>query len=142
MARTVILYDGVCGLCDRFVQFILARDPHGRIRFAPLQGAVAHETLRRYGRDADDLQTVYVIVNWKEPNERLLSRSRAVLHAMDQLGGVWRVLARAARLVPPPLTDVLYRFVARVRYRVFGRYAVCQVPPVQWRARFLDRQAS
>jgi len=142
VASTVVFYDGVCGLCDRLVKFLIAHDPRGRILFAPLQGEAARDTLVRYGRHPDDLDTIYVVANWRAEDERLLSHSRAVLHAVDQLGGAWRVLARAARLVPPAVADVLYRFVARVRYRVFGRYDVCQLPPAEWRTRFLDRQAS
>ncbi|NUR56830.1 MAG: DUF393 domain-containing protein [Acidobacteria bacterium] len=142
MASTVVFYDGVCGLCDRLVKFLIARDQRGRILFAPLQGDAARDTLVRYGRSPDDLRTIYVVANWREQDERLLSRSRAVLHALDQLGGRWRLLAVLARLVPSPLADVAYRVVARVRYRVFGRYDVCRLPPAESRSRFLDRQAS
>jgi predicted DCC family thiol-disulfide oxidoreductase YuxK len=142
VASTVLFYDGVCGLCGRLVKFLLARDHAGRIRFAPLQGEVARETLVRYRRSPDDLETLYIVADWKQPHERLLWRSRAVLYALDQLGGRWRVVARIGRMVPSPLADLLYLAVARIRYRVFGRYDACPLPPVEWRARFLDRQAS
>lgn len=135
---TLLFYDGVCGLCDRLVQFLLKRDRTGRIRFATLQGELARTTLAPRGIDPSDLDTVYVVANWQTPDERLLARSRAVLHALAQLGPGWRAFATVARVVPPPLADAMYRLVARSRYRLFGRYDTCPLPRPEWRARFLD----
>jgi predicted DCC family thiol-disulfide oxidoreductase YuxK len=136
---TVIFYDGVCGLCNRLNQFLLRGDSQARIRFAALQSPVAAQLLARHGLDPSDLDTVYVIADWGAPSERVLARSRAVLHALSQLGGSWRALARVASLVPSPLADVVYRAVARNRYRIFGSYDRCQIPPPEWRERFLDQ---
>lgn len=133
----LVLYDGVCGLCNRFNQFILKRDSTDRFRFASLQGALAHELLRRYGRDASDLDTVYVVTNFGEPGEALLSRARAVLFVLDALGRVWR-LARVLRALPTGVVDALYDWVARHRYQWFGRFDACAVPPQRHRAKFLD----
>ncbi|HKR60260.1 MAG TPA: DUF393 domain-containing protein, partial [Pyrinomonadaceae bacterium] len=76
---TVVLYDGVCGLCNRLNQFLLRRDGQDRFRFASLQSDVAAQLLQRHGTDAIDLDTVYVVADYGMPNERLLSRSDAVL---------------------------------------------------------------
>jgi predicted DCC family thiol-disulfide oxidoreductase YuxK len=136
---TVVFYDGVCGLCNRLNQFLLRRDRQARIRFAALQSPVAKQMLSTHGLDPSDLDTVYVIADWRSPSERVLARSQAVLHATAQLGGAWRTLARIAGLVPRPLADVVYRAVARSRYSIFGQYDRCQIPPPEWRERFLDQ---
>lgn len=136
--RTVVFYDGVCGLCNRLNQFLLARDRGQRISFAPLQGPNARARLTRYGFDPADLDTVYVIADWDLPTERVYARSAAVLHALTQLGGRWRALARVGALVPRPLADAAYRLVARHRYRVFGRFDSCVLPKPEWKGRFLD----
>jgi predicted DCC family thiol-disulfide oxidoreductase YuxK len=82
---------------------------------------------------------VYVVAGWKTPDERVLARSRAVLFALGEIGGAWTWIANAARVVPRPVADAVYGVVARVRYRLFGRFDVCAVPPPEWRQRFLER---
>lgn len=137
-SHTVVFFDGVCGLCNRLVQFLLPRDRDGVLRFALLQGDLAKRALLKHGLDPSDLDSVVVVANWSLPGERAFTRSRAVLQALDALGEGWRVFARAARIFPLPLADAVYRLVARSRYRIFGRFDVCQVPRPEWRDRFLD----
>ena len=134
----IILYDGVCGLCNRLVQFLLKRDKEGRLRFASLQSDFAAKVLQRHGIDAKDLDTMNVIENYEQPGERVLQRSDAILRAGRELGGLWGVLASAGKLVPRVLRDPVYRFVARNRYRVFGKYESCMLPDPNQRSRFLD----
>ena len=133
----VILFDGVCGLCNRVVRFVLRRDPDGAFRFAPLQGEFAAAALARPRPDAPALSTVVVVVSPGAPEERLLTRSRAALHVMRRLGGGWRCLSAVLSVFPSALLDVAYRAVARVRYRIFGRFDACPVPAPEHRARFL-----
>jgi predicted DCC family thiol-disulfide oxidoreductase YuxK len=128
----VLFYDGVCGLCDRVVQFVLARDRRGRFRFATLQGAFAARELPSRGGNPEDLDSVLVLT----AEGRLLRRSRAVLFVLGELGGGWAVLAWL-RLLPAALTDVAYRLVARSRYRLFGRLDSCRLPRPAERARFI-----
>jgi predicted DCC family thiol-disulfide oxidoreductase YuxK len=135
---TLVFYDGVCGLCGRFVRFLLARDRQDRLRFAPLQGALARRELVPRGHDPADLNTVVVLAGWPSADARLLTRSRAVLHAAGELGAGWRALTAIARLVPRGLADALYAAVARRRYRLFGRVDACPLPRPEWRDRFLD----
>ena len=135
---SVVFYDGVCGLCNRLVRFLLRRDRHGRLRFAPLQGVLAHTTLGRHGYDPTDLDTVYAIADRHTPSERVLAKSAAILHALDSLGGGWRVLARAGSIVPAALADAVYDAVAARRYRTFGKLESCPIPPPEWRARFIE----
>jgi len=162
VAHPILLYDGVCGLCNRLVQFILRRDPGGVFRFAALQSELAGRILARHGADARDLDTVYVVVDFELPEEQLLPRSDAVIFILRQLGAAelrsartggapvptqaestpgtsfWRLIGRLLQLVPRPLRDWGYGIVARNRYRVFGRYNTCPLPTEETRRRFLD----
>jgi predicted DCC family thiol-disulfide oxidoreductase YuxK len=138
MTHPILLYDGVCGLCNRLNQFVLRRDPAGIFRFASLQSALAARTLSRHGADATDLDTVYVVVNPDQPDEYLLARSDAAIFVLKQLGGFWGLLGFVAQLKPRFLRDWGYRIVARNRYRVFGRFETCMLPSSENRDRFLD----
>jgi len=134
----ILFYDGVCGLCNSLVQFLLKRDKIGRLRYASLQSDFAGKVLRRHGFDPKDLDTLHVVENFDQPDERLLQRSDAVLRALRELGGLWSVLAAMSKIVPRALRDIAYRFVAQNRYRVFGRYETCMLPDPNQRSRFLD----
>ena len=137
-ANPIVLYDGVCGLCNRMVQFLLKHDKGGRLRFASLQSDFADKVLRRHRFDAKDLDTVHVVENYDQPNERVLQRSDAILRAGRELGGFWTASSSVARIVPRPLRDLVYRLVATNRYRVFGKYESCMLPDPNQRSRFLD----
>lgn len=136
--KPIILYDGVCGLCNRLVQFLLKHDRQGRLRYASLQSDFAAKVLQRHGFDPKDLDTLHVVENYDQPAERVLQRSDAVLRAGRELGGIWSPLASLAKIIPRPLRDLCYRFVARNRYRVFGKYDTCMLPDPNQRSRFLD----
>jgi predicted DCC family thiol-disulfide oxidoreductase YuxK len=132
MARAVILYDGVCGLCDHTVRFVLAHDPDGaRFRFAALQSEFAAAALARHGRDARDLDTVCLL-----DGDRLSVKADAILDILARLGGIWR-LAGVARLLPQPLRNAAYDWMASRRYRWFGRFEQCVIPPPEVRQRFI-----
>ncbi len=133
----VILFDGVCGLCDRFVQHVLKRDRAGLFRFAPLQSDLAADVLRRHGRDPTQLSTLIVVLDLGGPDERLLVKARAALFVLKGLGGLGRCLVLVEWL-PTSLLDWGYDRVARVRYRFWGRTDSCRMPRPEERARFLD----
>lgn len=137
MSNPIVLYDGVCGLCNRLIQFLLKRDARDRIRFASLQSEFTTEVLERHGVDARDLDTVYVVRDYSEPSESLLARSDAILYLLRQLGGIWSV-ASWARILPRWGRDRIYNLVARHRYRVFGKSEVCMMPDPKHRHKFLD----
>jgi predicted DCC family thiol-disulfide oxidoreductase YuxK len=138
MTHPILLYDGVCGLCNRMNQFVLRHDRAGVFRFASLQSALAGRILARHGRDAADLDTVYVVVNPDQPDEHLLARSDAVIFVLKQLGGFWGLTGFVLRFKPRFLRDLGYRVVARNRYRFFGRSETCFLPSSENRGRFLD----
>jgi predicted DCC family thiol-disulfide oxidoreductase YuxK len=146
----IVLYDGVCGLCNRGVQFILNRDPAGLFRYASLQSTLAARILERHGADARDLNTVYVVLHGNQPAEKLFARSDAAIFILRHLGttvgsqavparfSYWRAAALLLQLIPRPVREWVYRLVASNRYRVFGRYDACPVPSEETRRRFLD----
>ena len=162
-ARHVLFYDGVCGLCDRSVQFLLARDRERVLHYAPLQGPTAAAVLGRLGLDAvlpapaaaeeagagDDPdradaaaapgapQTMVFVRDEGSERERASLYSAGVLAALDAIGGVWRLVSWL-RAVPAPLRDLVYRWIAAHRYRWFGRFDACKLPAPGDRERFLD----
>jgi len=136
-SQTLVLYDGVCGLCNRLVAFLLRHDRRNQFRFAPLQREFAQALLRRYNLDQNDLDTVVVLADFQRPAERALTRSEAALWAIARLGGIWRLFA-IAKLVPLSLREGLYRFIAQRRYRIFGKYDQCPLPRPEDRDKFLD----
>jgi predicted DCC family thiol-disulfide oxidoreductase YuxK len=136
-SHPIVLYDGVCGLCNRLVQFLLRRDQQDRFRFASLQSEFAGALLKRHGKDARDLDTFYVAIDYGKPAERLLCRSDGILFVVTQLGGIWK-LAALGRVLPGALRDAFYNLVAQNRYRVFGKYESCMLPEPKHRRKFLD----
>jgi predicted DCC family thiol-disulfide oxidoreductase YuxK len=125
----IVFFDGVCGLCNRGIDFLLRHDRHHRLRFAPLQGATAR---RELGAAADDLDTVVFLCGGHRH-----ARSTAVLQIARQLGGLWR-LAGALLIIPAPWRDALYAFIVRRRYRWYGRRDACRLPTPAERNWFLD----
>jgi predicted DCC family thiol-disulfide oxidoreductase YuxK len=120
------------------VQFLLKHDHDGRLYFASLQSDFAAKVLQRHGFDPKDLDTLHVVENFEQPDECVLQRSDAILRAGRELGGLWSGLSSVGKVIPRPLRDVVYRFVARNRYRVFGKYDTCMLPDPKQRSRFLD----
>ena len=139
-SNPIILYDGVCGLCDRSVKFVLKRDHSDVFRFASLQSDFAGQILRRHGVSPADLDTMYVVLDYRQPSERLLSRSDAAVFISQHLTWFWRIAAALLRIVPRPLRELGYRLIARHRYRLFGKYDTCMLPAAEDRSKFLDEQ--
>ena len=135
--KHLILYDGVCGLCNGLNTFVLPRDPDGLFAFTSLQSPTGQTLLTRFGKPVGDLDTFYVLVDYRSELPTLLAKSRAGLFVLATLGGVWRVAAPLGAL-PTPLLDVGYDLLARNRYRIFGRYDTCPLPTPEHRRRFID----
>ncbi|PYT03623.1 MAG: thiol-disulfide oxidoreductase [Acidobacteria bacterium] len=133
----VLLYDGVCGFCNKTVQMILERDPAGTMRFAALQSDYGRAVVERH----TSLRGVDSVVFVENANggdlERVFVRSDAALKVVAYLGGFWKIFL-AAYVIPKPLRDYFYDLFARNRYRVFGKYDACMLPPPEVRSRFLD----
>jgi len=131
----ILLFDGECNLCHHAVQFVIPRDPHGNIRFTSLQSAAGQQLLRQYGLSADKLDTVVLI----ETN-RAYTKSAAALRVARRLRLPWPLLYPLI-LLPRFMRDPFYEWVARNRYRWFGRAEHCMIPTPDMKARFLDNEA-
>jgi predicted DCC family thiol-disulfide oxidoreductase YuxK len=131
MAMDLIVYDGVCVLCSRWIKFVATRDHAARFRFVPLQSPYGRDLAVRHGISADDPQSVIAIVDGKA-----LYRSDAALAVLARLPGYgW---TKALRIIPRALRNAIYDAVARRRYRWFGRFDACPRPPADLAARVLE----
>ncbi len=127
----VILYDGVCVFCSRWIRFVVARDTAARFRFTAIQSAYGTRLARAFGIDSDDPDTNALV-----HGGAVLFKSDAALTVLSHLPGWgWTRLFFA---VPKPLRDAAYDLVARNRYRIFGKYEDCFVPDADMRARVLE----
>jgi len=133
----LVLYDGVCGLCNRGVQFVLEHDDRQLFRFASLQSALGRSIVKQSGGNPDELAAFYVIGNYQTPAARVFTRSDAVLFVACNLRWPWKA-ARLLRVLPRAIRDRAYDLVARNRYRVFGRLEHCLLPRPEFRSRFVD----
>jgi predicted DCC family thiol-disulfide oxidoreductase YuxK len=125
----VVFFDGVCGFSNASVDFIIAEDQRGRIRFAPLQGETAQQAVGPLTGDPDSIVV--------QEGGHIYRRSAAAVRIMTALGGVWRPLGILLGLVPRPLRDLVYDWITRNRYRRFGKRDTCRLPTLDERPRFI-----
>ncbi|MGH9520652.1 MAG: thiol-disulfide oxidoreductase DCC family protein [Terriglobales bacterium] len=152
--RLLVLFDGHCGLCNRAVRWFLRRDRHDRLRFAPasspalvpilapllaasLDVSPASSFASPESASALATRTILVISNPGQPAKQILLRSAAILALLAELPAPWPAVARTLRIVPRPLRDLVYRLIARIRYRIWGRYDACPLPTPAERQHFL-----
>lgn len=127
----ILLFDGVCNLCDGFVQFIMKRDQSAKFRFAPLQSAAGQQLLEHFQLDSDEIDSVVLIDAGKS-----YIKSTAALRAGKCLGGLWR-LPYVLVFIPAFIRNGVYDFIARNRYKWFGEKDACMIPTPEVRSRFL-----
>jgi len=125
--HSILLYDGVCGFCNRAVRFVMKRDRRDTFRFAPLQGGFATGVLARHG----------LVIHPGLPTERLLKKARAALYVARELGPPLSA-TRFFGFLPDGLLNLGYDLVAKVRYKLFGKYDQCPLPNPADRYKFLD----
>lgn len=128
----IILFDGVCNLCNRSVQFVIRHDTHALFRFASLQGKTGQQLLQQYGL-SDALMNSFVLIQ----NNKAFTKSTAALLVSKQLSGPIKLLY-AFLLVPPFIRDAVYKLIAKNRYKWFGRKDTCMVPSKLLVNRFLN----
>jgi len=127
----ILLFDGVCNLCNGLVKFVIRNDRQGKIKFAPLQSLTGESLLSGFFPDNEIVDTVIFIVK-----DKLYFKSTAVLHLLRELGSGWR-LFYGLIIIPVPVRDFFYNIIARSRYRIFGKMDTCMVPDQELEARFL-----
>lgn len=130
--ESLILFDGVCNLCSGAVQFVIRRDPHARFRFASLQSDYGQQQLIRLGLNPESLHSIILV-----QEEKFYQRSDAALEIACKLSGGWSLLY-AFKILPRFFRDAVYNFIARYRYRWFGRKDACWIPTPELKARFKD----
>ena len=130
--KAILLFDGVCELCDQSVQFIIKRDPKGYFQFASLQSDLGQSLLEKYQLAHLDLSSTVLI-----EGGQAYTYSTASLRVVRKLSGAWP-LCYGFILVPPFVRNAIYRWVARNRYQWFGKKAECRIPTAEERARFLS----
>jgi predicted DCC family thiol-disulfide oxidoreductase YuxK len=128
--RQIIFFDGVCNLCNSFVDFLIRRDHDQAFSFAPLQGETARQKL-----PADKLARLNSVVLWNQG--QILEKSDAALTVLQQLGGLWWFM-RVFWIAPAFLRDLVYDLIAANRYRFFGKRETCRLPTPEEKARFLS----
>jgi predicted DCC family thiol-disulfide oxidoreductase YuxK len=138
--RALMLYDGLCGVCNSVVQWVIQRDHADRFRFAPQQSAFAAEILSRSGIDREAMlksNSVYLVLDAGSEHERLLTQSDVTVTMLLLLGGRWRLLGKILRAVPRFARNAAYRMFARNRHRLTAQYEVCPVPSEAERMKFV-----
>ena len=128
----VVLFDGVCNLCNGAVQFIIKRDRNAKFRFAALQSEIAHQILQQTELKASDLSTIIVV-----KGARVFIKSDAALEIARHLDGLWPALF-SLKILPQFVRDRVYDWIARNRYRWFGKKDECMIPTPELRQRFLQ----
>jgi predicted DCC family thiol-disulfide oxidoreductase YuxK len=137
IGKTLVLYDGVCGLCNRLVRFLLRFDKHDQFRYAALQSEFAVEVLKRRGMDPSNLNSVVLVTGFGLPGEKAHTKFDGVLAGARGLGGIWR-LGLMAGVLPRQVRNWIYDVIARNRYKWFGRYETCPIPSLEQRVKFVD----
>ena len=131
--KKIILFDGVCNLCNSAVQYIIKRDKNDEFRFATLQGEIGQQLINERTIDTSKLDSIILI----EPGIAYYSKSTAALKISQSFGGFWK-MAYVLKLIPRQLRDIVYDWVARNRYRWYGKKEKCMVPTPELRAKFLE----
>jgi predicted DCC family thiol-disulfide oxidoreductase YuxK len=129
--QPVVLFDGVCNFCDATINFLIRHDSRARFRFAPLQEAAGQALLQQLGLNTSTFDTFLLL-----EQGRVYQKSTAALRVLRQLPGAWPLLYGFA-IVPVFLRDAVYGFIARNRYRWFGRKDACLIPDKSVRGRFV-----
>jgi predicted DCC family thiol-disulfide oxidoreductase YuxK len=132
IVHPLIIFDGVCNYCCGMVNFIIRRDPCGLFRFAPFQSEAAKRTLGKFNYPADSLDSFVLIEGGK-----LYTKSEAGLRVQKLLGGFHKLLY-AFIVVPAPLRDAVYDYIARNRYKWYGKKEECMIPSPEIKGRFLE----
>jgi predicted DCC family thiol-disulfide oxidoreductase YuxK len=133
----LVLYDGVCGLCSRLLQFLFEHDHRAVFAFASLQSETGKAMVERFGGNPDELISFYVLADYRASHARMFRKSSAALFIARELGWPWKA-AVLLRVLPTAILDRIYDGIARRRYRLFGRFEHCLTPQPEFRRRFID----
>jgi predicted DCC family thiol-disulfide oxidoreductase YuxK len=129
----IILFDGVCNFCNRYINYIIAHDKANKFVFAPLQSESAQHLAAFYQVDLEGFNSIVVV-----HNDKIYTQSKAVIHIVKNICTWWLPLAYLAYIIPPFIRNYLYTAFANKRYALFGQSESCMVPTIQIRRKFLS----
>jgi predicted DCC family thiol-disulfide oxidoreductase YuxK len=130
--KQLILFDGVCNLCNTYVQFVIKKDSQNKFMFASLQSDMGQNVLKHFGLDTTEFKTLVLL-----QDKEIYTKSTGALRILKQLDGVWK-FSYIFLLIPAPIRDFFYSFVAANRYRFFGKKEYCMMPSPELKAKFLN----
>jgi predicted DCC family thiol-disulfide oxidoreductase YuxK len=130
--KQLILFDGVCNLCNTYVQFVIERDSQNKFLFASLQSDTGQNLLKHFGLDTTELKTLVLL-----QDKEIYIKSTGALRILKQLDGIWKI-SYIFILIPAFIRDFFYSFVAANRYRFFGKKEYCMIPSPKLKSKFLN----
>ena len=130
--HSIILFDGVCNFCNSAINFVLKQDRKGVFHFAPLQSEAGQKLLQQYRLPTEEFESFVLIDDGK-----VYKKSTASLRVLNKLPWYWKE-AQILRIIPTVFRDAIYDFIARNRYKWFGKKGQCMIPTTQMRSRFLS----
>jgi len=135
--KSIILFDGICGLCNRFVRFVIKRDLNNKFLFASLQSNFAKTILQNHGHPTDKLDTLILVNNYQESSEKIFFKAQGALLILKHLGGFWKIFYGFI-IFPDFILNFFYKLVANNRYKIFGKYDSCPLPDPNIQSKFID----
>ena len=132
--KKIILFDGVCNLCNRSVQFVIKRDSKDVFRFASLQSDLGKKLLAERNINPQETDSIVLI----EPNVAYYTRSSAAIEIAKELGGLWSLISAFNYILPENIRDSIYNFIAENRYKWFGKKDECPLPTPEQRRKFIE----
>ncbi|QLE03016.1 thiol-disulfide oxidoreductase DCC family protein [Galbibacter sp. BG1] len=132
--KKIILFDGVCNLCNSSVQFVIKRDDKNTFKFASLQSEIGKKLLAERGIDPAVTDSIVLI----DPNVAYYTKSDAAIEIAKELGNGWQIFSVFDYILPKSIRDSIYSFIAKNRYQWFGKKEACPLPSPEQKAKFLD----
>ena len=130
--KDILLFDGVCNLCNNSINFVIDHDPDGQFKFAALQSEFGKKKLRELNLQADDFDSIVLL-----SNDQVFVKSTAALKVAKKLTGAWPALY-AFIIVPPFIRHAVYNLIAKNRYKIWGKTDQCRVPTPELKQRFIE----
>lgn len=132
--KKIVLFDGICNLCNTSVQYIIKHDENDDYRFAPLQSDIGIKLAKERGIDTSNVDSIVLI----RPGIAYYEKSSAAIEIMYDFGGLWKLMLIFKYILPTFIRDLVYDFIARNRYKWFGKQDSCMIPTAELKVKFLD----
>lgn len=130
--NNIVYFDGICGLCNSFIGFLVKLDRNYKLRFATLQGENGQELIKKINFVNSDFETVIF-----QKNDQVYTKSTAVFEIFKTIGGFWKILL-IFKLLPTSLSDLIYGYISKKRYKIFGKLDQCDISKFNKPGQFID----